>query len=89
MPKEKPRKEHQDMLDSAVCLLVALRWRLRPRGECVMVGDVETGHIVAASAPAVRERLAVAAAKVGAPMDGIPPKGPIGLGDFAGHPVTP
>ena len=41
---QKPRKTDQDGLDACVCLLAALH--LAETGECLMVGDLETGYIV-------------------------------------------
>ena len=52
-----PRKKDQDMLDAAICELVALRWRLRPRGESMLIGNLETGYMVLPASAQVRERL--------------------------------
>ena len=68
---EKPRKEHQDMLDSALCVLIALRWRLGDRAASMMLGDRQTGYMVLPAAPAVRARLAEAAHKLAVPIDGL------------------
>jgi predicted RNase H-like nuclease len=65
------RKANQDMMDSALCALIALRWRLRPRGESLLLGDLTTGYMVLPASPAVRERLAVAARNLSVPMDGV------------------
>jgi predicted RNase H-like nuclease len=68
-----PRKADQDMMDSALCALIALRWRLRPRGESLLLGDLTTGYMVLPASPAVRERLTVPARKLSVPMDGVCP----------------
>jgi predicted RNase H-like nuclease len=70
LPKDSPGKRHQDMLDSAICLLVAIRWRVGHRGESVMIGDTVTGYMVAPVSDEVRERLALSARERRAPMDG-------------------
>jgi predicted RNase H-like nuclease len=85
---DRPPKRQQDALDSTICLLAGLRWRLRPRADSVMVGDLLAGHIVAPASPAVRERLMAAARRVGAPLDGTVPAIPTrlteeGLAPFA------
>jgi len=67
------RKAHQDMMDSALCVLIALRWRLRRRGESLLLGDLTTGYMVLPASPAVRERLTVAARKFSVAMDGVCP----------------
>lgn len=66
-----PRKAQQDMLDSVLCVLIAMRWRLRPRGESLLLGDRTTGYMVLPANPAVRERLAAPARKHSVPMDGV------------------
>ena len=52
-----PRKAHQDMLDSALCVLIALHWRLRPRGASLLLGDLVTGYMVLPASPEVRAYL--------------------------------
>lgn len=64
----KPRKADQDRLDSAICLLIALRWRLRPRNESVLLGDLATGYIVAPASADVRARLHASAQRMAIPM---------------------
>lgn len=67
----KPKKADQDRLDAGICLSVALRWRLRPRENSVMIGDLVTGYMVTPASAAMRERLTAAAAKMGGvPVDG-------------------
>lgn len=38
---QRPVKADQDRMDAAICLLIALRWRLEGLGACTMVGDLE------------------------------------------------
>jgi len=66
-----PRKAHQDKMDSALCVLVALRWRLRPRSESLLLGDLATGYMVLPASAEVRERLTAPARKHLVPMDGV------------------
>lgn len=61
---DRPRKADQDRLDSALCLLIALHWRLRPRQESIMLGDLTTGYIVLPASPEVKHRLIGRAAEV-------------------------
>jgi predicted RNase H-like nuclease len=70
---DRPRKADQDRLDAALCVLVAMRWRLRPRGESLLLGDLSTGYMVMPASPAVRERLALRARLLSVPMDGACP----------------
>ena len=67
---ERPRKADQDMLDSALCLLIALRWRLKPREDSLMLGDLTTGYMVTPATADVRGRLSVKAREHAVPMDG-------------------
>jgi predicted RNase H-like nuclease len=68
-----PRKAHQDMMDSALCVLIALRWRLRPRGASLLLGDLTTGYMVLPVSPGVREYLTASARKYSVAMDGVVP----------------
>ena len=52
-----PRKVDQDRLDSALCLLVAMRWRLSPREMSVFIGDLRNGYMVAPVSATVMRRL--------------------------------
>jgi len=59
-----PKKSDQDQLDAAICLLIALRWRLRPREESLMLGDLASGYmILPASLNAVHFAIRMAALK--------------------------
>ena len=69
----RPTKSDQDRLDAALCTLVALRWRRRPRSASMVIGDRDSGYIVTPASPIVRERLAAAAKRFGVPLDGAIP----------------
>jgi hypothetical protein len=69
LPSITPRKADQDMLDAAICLLIAMRWRLAPRHCSTMLGDVVSGYIVAPVSAGVRACLANAARERKLPMD--------------------
>ncbi len=49
----KPRKADQDRLDAALCVLIALHWRLHPRDASLLLGDLATGYMVLPASPAV------------------------------------
>lgn len=63
--RTKPMKSDQDRLDAMLCLLVALRWRLMPRQESMMLGCLDDGYMVFPASDAVRERIMIAADRVG------------------------
>ncbi len=65
-----PSKALQDKLDSVLCVLVALRWRLSARAKSLLLGDLATGYMVLPASEAVRERLIVAARRFSVPIDG-------------------
>jgi predicted RNase H-like nuclease len=69
----RPRKADQDRMDSALCVLIAIYWRLRPREESLFLGDLATGYMVMPASREVRERLTVAARKCAVPVDGVVP----------------
>ena len=64
-----PKKEHQDRLDAAVCLLIVIRWRLGKREQSVAIGDLKNGYIVAPVSEPVFKRLREVAAKRGVPIN--------------------
>jgi predicted RNase H-like nuclease len=66
-----PRKVDQDRLDSALCLLIAMRWRLAPREMSVAVGDLISGYIVAPVSATVMQRLTQAALERGVPINAL------------------
>jgi predicted RNase H-like nuclease len=68
---ESPRKADQDMLDAVLCLVVALRWRLKPRADSLVLGDLTNGYMVTPVSADVRERLSVAARKYAVRFDGV------------------
>jgi predicted RNase H-like nuclease len=70
MRLDRPRKQHQDLLDSAICLLVAIRWRLSERRMSIMIGDLSTGYMVAPVSEAARVRLEAAARERNVFVDG-------------------
>lgn len=65
-----PEKSDQDKLDAVICLLAAVRWRLSPPGQSVMIGDLTSGYIVAPVAPEIRQRLASRASLLSVMVDG-------------------
>jgi predicted RNase H-like nuclease len=62
-----PRKADQDKLDSVLCVLIALHWRLRPREASLLLGDLVTGYMVLPASREVREYLITPARKHLAP----------------------
>jgi predicted RNase H-like nuclease len=65
-----PTKADQDRLDSAICVLVALRWRRHPRARSLLLGDFMTGYMVLPASIDARTRLVKAANRVRVPVDG-------------------
>lgn len=63
-----PKKADQDKLDAALCVLIALHWRLRPRTESILLGDLTSGYMVLPATQPVRERLTAAAQNTGVPI---------------------
>ena len=68
-----PRKADQDRLDSMVCLLVALIWRLKPPSETMMLGSLMDGYMVLPVSAAVRERLSARARLKSLPFEDLLP----------------
>jgi predicted RNase H-like nuclease len=66
----RPGKSDQDKLDAVVCLLVAIRWRLLPPEQSVMIGDLASGYIVVPVAPEIRQRLVSRASLLSVEIDG-------------------
>jgi predicted RNase H-like nuclease len=64
-----PKKADQDMLDAAICVLIAVRWRRRPRQESILLGDMISGYMVTPASLQVRERLAAVARVRSVPVD--------------------
>jgi predicted RNase H-like nuclease len=63
-----PRKLDQDRLDAAICLLVAVRWRLGSKNESALVGDLKNGYVVSPVSPDILDRLSKAASISGIPV---------------------
>ena len=55
----RPRKLHQDKIDAVLCLIIALQWRMRTNGVCV-IGDLANGYIVTPTSIETREILEAA-----------------------------
>jgi predicted RNase H-like nuclease len=68
-----PRKADQDRMDSVLCLLVALHWRLRAREASLLLGDLATGYMVLPASPKVRQYLIMSAREHSVAMDGVVP----------------
>ena len=64
-----PAKADQDRVDAMLCLAVALHWRRAPADRSIMIGDLDTGYIVAPASPAIRARLVAAAQRRDVPVD--------------------
>jgi predicted RNase H-like nuclease len=71
MSTAQPRKADQDKLDSALCVLIALHWRLRPREASLLLGDLTTGYMVLPAIREVRKYLTNPARKHLVAMDGV------------------
>jgi predicted RNase H-like nuclease len=54
-------------------VLIALHWRIKSRDESVLLGDFDTGYMVAPAIPEVRARLRSAAQKYAVAMNGVVP----------------
>jgi predicted RNase H-like nuclease len=67
----RPGKVDQDMLDSVLCALIALRWRLGSRTDSLLLGDMATGYMVLPTSNAVRDYLTVQARKLSVQIDGL------------------
>jgi predicted RNase H-like nuclease len=66
----RPAKADQDMLDAALCALIAVIWRQRPREQSLLLGDLSSGYMVMPVTPAVRVRLCEAARRIGVAVNG-------------------
>ena len=64
---ERPEKRHQDNVDSALCLIIALQWRRLNSDMCV-IGDPDNGYIVTPTSRETRRILRDAAYKNGVPI---------------------
>lgn len=68
---EHPKKCHQDELDAAICLMVAVHWKLTERSQSVMIGDLHQGYIVSPATEAVKKRLVTKAKVERCALDGV------------------
>nr|WP_245498122.1 DUF429 domain-containing protein [Hansschlegelia quercus] len=66
---DRPRKADQDRLDAVICALVGYQWLVKLREDSVMIGDLETGYMIAPASPEVRSRLRLAAVARGVAID--------------------
>lgn len=66
---EKPGKADQDRLDALLCAVIGFHWLMMPRDQSIMIGDLETGYMIAPATPAVRGRLEDAASRYAVPVD--------------------
>ncbi|WSH64894.1 DUF429 domain-containing protein [Rhizobium ruizarguesonis] len=56
-----PRKSDQDKVDAMICALVGLQWLRAPRAQSMMIGDLESGYMIAPAPGGIHERLVKAA----------------------------
>jgi predicted RNase H-like nuclease len=68
-----PSKADQDRLDAVICALIGWHWLMAPRNQSVMIGDRESGYIVAPAIDGIHEKLVMAAMKHGVSIDGVRP----------------
>jgi predicted RNase H-like nuclease len=58
------------MLDSVLCVLIAMRWRMRPPSASLLLGDMTSGYMVVPATAPVRARLSACAARFPVKVDG-------------------
>ncbi|WP_431320832.1 DUF429 domain-containing protein [Rhizobium sp. YTU87027] len=58
---EAPRKADQDKVDAVICGLIGLHWLVAPREQSVMIGDLESGYMIAPATRGIHSRLIAAA----------------------------
>jgi predicted RNase H-like nuclease/uncharacterized protein (DUF433 family) len=63
--KSSPTKTDQDLLDAAICLIIAVWWRHGDGDEMAVLGDNTTGYIVTPVSKATRSILEASASKNG------------------------
>lgn len=68
-----PRKADQDKLDAMICALIGLHWLTAPREQSMMIGDLQSGYMIAPAIDGAQARLLNAAAVRGVPIDGTIP----------------
>jgi predicted RNase H-like nuclease len=64
---ERPRKADQDQLDAAICLAIALAWRMNR--DTLLIGDEQKGYIATIASAQTRDILVNAAEKCGVDVD--------------------
>ena len=64
---ERPRKANQDQLDAAICLAIALAWRMNR--DTLLIGDEHKGYIATIASAQTRDVLVNAAEKCGVAID--------------------
>jgi predicted RNase H-like nuclease len=65
-----PRKADQDKLDAMICALIGLHWLIAPREQSMMIGDLESGYMIAPCVDGVHNRILAKARDTGVPIDG-------------------
>ncbi|TXR50092.1 DUF429 domain-containing protein [Phyllobacterium endophyticum] len=65
-----PRKADQDKLDSMICALIGLHWLTAPREQSMMIGDLETGYMIAPCIDGVHDRIVAKARENGVLING-------------------
>ncbi|WP_310069350.1 DUF429 domain-containing protein [Phyllobacterium sp. 1468] len=65
-----PRKADQDKLDAMICALVGMHWLTAPREQSMMIGDLESGYMIAPAIDGVHDRIVAKAREIGVPVDG-------------------
>lgn len=65
-----PRKADQDKLDAMICALIGLYWLIGPREQSMMIGDLQSGYMIAPTIDGVHYRISAKAREVGVPVDG-------------------
>lgn len=68
---EKPAKADQDKLDAVLCAIIGFHWLAAPRHQSIMIGDLETGYMIAPVTTDARARLEAAAFRYSVPVDGL------------------
>ena len=58
-----PRTADQDMVDAVICGLIGLHWLAAPREHSVVIGNMDSGYMVAPAINGVHERLIAAATR--------------------------
>jgi predicted RNase H-like nuclease len=63
------RKADQDKLDAMICALVGLHWLVAPREQSMMIGDLDTGYMIAPCIDGVHARILAKARATRVPID--------------------